>query len=133
MARRDIDEQAILSLATGATFAAVAVQCGCSDRTVRRRWADPAFRARVDEQRAHLVSNAVGRLASFGTLAGDTLGELLQSPSDGVRLRAAGQVLAYLFRGMELDALAREVAELKLLVANRDSSESTRRGGTAPA
>jgi hypothetical protein len=56
----------------------------------------------------------VGRLSAIGTKAGDTLNDLLgggQPP--GIRLGAARAALEHMFRGHELDTLARQVAQLR--------------------
>jgi hypothetical protein len=75
--------------------------------------AEAEFRARVDEARAELVRQAVGRLAEVGALAGETLAELVKDAPPAVRLGAARAILEHMFRGHEVDALARRVQELE--------------------
>ncbi|SRR6266545_6995211 len=53
------DAALIAALAAGATQAEAASRSSVSERTVRRRWAEPAFRARVDAVQAELVSEAL--------------------------------------------------------------------------
>src|SRR5439155_5083923 len=99
------------------------------ERTVRRRLEDAAFRARVDDARAELVRQTVGRLAAIGTLAGSTLHGLLAAEVPaGVRLGASRAVLEFMFRGHEVETLARQVAELKAQVEALNT-----RGSSHPA
>jgi hypothetical protein len=111
--RKNADDALVAALAAGASAAAAAAKAEVSERTVRRRLAEAAFRARVDEARAELVRQAVGKLADVGALAGETLAELVREGSGTVKLGACRAVLEYLFRGHEMDTLARQVAELK--------------------
>jgi hypothetical protein len=112
--KRNCDEGLVVALAGGASVSAAAAHAGVSDRTARRRLADPAFRTRVDEARGELVRQAVGRLSAIGVLAGDTLEGLIKgAASEAVRLGAARAVLEYMFRGQEIDALARQLDELE--------------------
>jgi hypothetical protein len=111
--RKNADDGLVASLAAGASAAAAAAKAEVSERTVRRRLEDPAFRARVDEARAELVRQAVGRLADVGALASDTLAELVQDAPPAVRLGAARGILEFMFRGHESETMARQLAELK--------------------
>jgi hypothetical protein len=113
MAKKSIDDAVLLTLAAGGSPAAAAQQAHCSERTVRRRLEDPAFRQRVDEARSKMVSDAVGRLACIGVLAADTLHGLLQSGAERIQLNAAKSVLELMLRGLEVHELARQVQELK--------------------
>jgi hypothetical protein len=111
--RKNRDEALIAALAAGGTVATAARHAGCSERTLYRRLEDRSFRARVDEARAELVTQAVGRLSAVGALAGDTLNELLTNQAPMVRLGAARAALEFMFRGHEHDTLARRLAQLK--------------------
>jgi hypothetical protein len=126
--KRSADETLVVALAGGASAATAAAQAEVSARTVCRRLRDSAFRARVDEARAELVRQAVGRLAEAGGLASDTLRVLVESGKEATRLGAARGILEYMFRGIEVDTLARQVAELQ-----RQVEEWTRGGGNAQA
>jgi hypothetical protein len=133
--RKNADDGLVAALAAGASAAAAAEKAGVSERTVRRRLEDPAFRARVDEARADLVRLAVGRLADVGALAGDTLAELVKAGPPAVRLGAARSILEFMLRGAEVDTLARQVSDLKRQVedlsrGNR-SVEAAGRGAEA--
>jgi hypothetical protein len=114
--RHDRDEALVTALAAGASMAAAARHAHINERTLRRRLENPAFRARVDEARAALVCQAVGRLADVGTLAADKLHALLGAKSETVQLGAARSVLEYMLRGCETEVLARQLAELRAQV-----------------
>jgi hypothetical protein len=111
--RKKGDEALIHALAVGVSVPAAAGHAGLSKRTAYRRLEDPAFRARVDEARAEIVSGVVGRLSGIGVLAGDTLKDLLGDASSSIRLGAARAALEFMFRGHEQDTLARQLRELK--------------------
>jgi hypothetical protein len=111
--RKRGDEALINALAVGVSVAAAAEHAGLSRRTAYRRLEDPAFRARVDEARAGIVSGVVGRLSGIGVLAGDTLKNLLGDSSSSIRLGAAKAALEFMFRGNEQDTLARQLRELQ--------------------
>lgn len=91
--RRDITDLLAAHLAAGATIKDAARELGIGEKTARRRWADPAFKARVAELRREMTTRAVGRLADRMAAAADVLGALLDSPAEMVRLRAAVAIL----------------------------------------
>jgi hypothetical protein len=113
MAKKSIDDAVLMVLAAGGSPAAAATQAGCSERTVRRRLQDAAFRRLVEERRTQMISDAVGRLSCIGVLAADTLHQLLSSGIERVRLGAARSALELMLRGIEVHELARQVQELK--------------------
>jgi hypothetical protein len=84
---------------------------------VRRRLLDPAFRQRVDEARAKMVTDAVGRLSVIGVLAADVLHGLLSSGTERVRLGAARSALELMLRGTETVTLVKQVEEIKARLA----------------
>jgi hypothetical protein len=112
--KKHCDESLITALASGASVPAAAAHAGICQKTVRRRLADAAFRAKVDEARAALVSAAVGRLSAVGVLAVDKVHELASNArSETVQLGAARTALEFMFRGTEVDVLAKQIAELR--------------------
>jgi hypothetical protein len=114
--KKDCDEQLLLALAAGAGASQAAQQAGVSERTVRRRLEENAFRQRIAAMRSELVSRAVGRLSALGALSVDTLEGLLSSQNENVRLGAARAALDFMFKGVEQDVLAKELEELRRLV-----------------
>jgi hypothetical protein len=114
--QKDIDEQAALLLAMGASANHAAEKCGVSESTIRRRQRDPEFRARVREIKQEFYSGAIGKLCALGGIAGDKLRELLSSSSESVALGACRTILEHAGKGLELEAVVQEVEELKAAV-----------------
>jgi hypothetical protein len=131
--KKNCDDAIVTALAAGGNVASAARHAGVHERTVERRLKDPAFRARVDEARAEMVRAAVGRLAAVGALAADKLHALLGAKAESVQLGAARSILDYMLRGAEIEVLAREVADLKRLVAEVRHDPGVYAGGAGPA
>jgi hypothetical protein len=132
--KKNCDGAIVTALAAGGNVASAARHAGVHERTVERRLKDPAFRARVDEARAEMVRAAVGRLAAVGTLAASRLQDLVDNAkSETVRLGAARAILEFMFRGAEVEVLAREVADLKRLVGEIKHGAGIHEGGAGPA
>jgi hypothetical protein len=91
--RRKGDDALLLALAAGKTVRDAARLAGIGERTATRRVADPAFRRRVAEMRADMVSRATGQLVEASTKAVDTLEALLTAQAESVRLGAARSIL----------------------------------------
>jgi hypothetical protein len=106
------DDLLVAALATGRSVAAAAEKVGVSERTARRRMADPAFRRRVDDLRAEVVAEALSVLNQSMSRAAEQLRELLESADEKVRLRAAGEIIRLGLAGHEVTGLRRELAEL---------------------
>jgi hypothetical protein len=88
--KRKGDAELVLALACGATAENAAQKAGLSRRTVYRRLADPAFRARVTAMRAEMARRAAGMVTAAGLGAVKTLATLQESAaSEAVRLGAA--------------------------------------------
>jgi transposase-like protein len=88
-ARRPIDDLLAVRLAGGSSFKDAAAELGVDERTARRRWANPAFRAKVAQLRREMTDRAVGRLADALVEAADELRRLIGSNNESTRLRAA--------------------------------------------
>jgi hypothetical protein len=115
--KRSYDEALVAALAAGGTVVSAAAHARISERTARRRLADPDFARKVDEARVALVRNAIGRLSAVGVLAVDKLHALLGARAETVQLGASRAILEHMFKACEVEILAREVADLKRLVA----------------
>jgi hypothetical protein len=111
--RKNADEALALGLAAGKSVREAAAEAGVSERTAHRRLADPGFRGRVTSLRYRLIDDGLARLAGGACDAADTLRGLLQSASDGVKLRAAVAILERLTKWSygELDERIREIEE----------------------
>jgi hypothetical protein len=99
MARQNIDELLIHYLALGKTFQEAAKLVGCGERTVRRRWANPAFRQAVRRVRQELLAAIRGDACKAALLSIATLEALLASDEPMIRLRAADAILTH-FRAL---------------------------------
>ena len=100
------DTTLVVALASGLSNRQAAKQAGCSERTVARRLADPAFRRRVDETRAATIAQTAAQLTAAGLAAVRTLLTLLDAEGESVRLGAAKAIL-------ELGRSLRESQELE--------------------
>jgi hypothetical protein len=126
--RHSADESLALALSTGQTIIDAARAAGVSERTARRRIADPDFRRRVADLRGEVIAQAASRLAAAMTHAADRLVQLVDSPDPRAALAAAKAVVG-------LGLLAREKVDnetlLRELEAKLEQIES-QRGGDAP-
>jgi hypothetical protein len=91
--RRNIDDLLAAELARGKTLQDAAQAVGCGERTARRRWAEPEFKAKVAALRAELIDRTSGTLAENLNHATSTLRELLSDADSRVRLTAAVKLL----------------------------------------
>jgi hypothetical protein len=107
------DDTLVLLLATGRPVADAASEVKVSERTVRRRLADPAFRQRVGEIRNQLMQETVGRLADGMMDAAQCLRDLLRAEGESVRLNAARVLLEMGLRLREHLDLRQEIDELR--------------------
>jgi hypothetical protein len=127
LGKHGADESLALALSTGQTIADAARAAGVSERTARRRWADPDFRRRVADLRGEVIAQAASRLAAAMTRAADRLALLVDSPDHRTALAAAKAVVG-------LGLLAREKVDSEGLVreleAKLEQIES-QRGGDA--
>jgi hypothetical protein len=114
------DDVLLAALLSGATLKAAAEQADCSERTLRRRLGDEAFRGRLDEARREVLSAIVARLTAAGDRAVGVLLELLEEPTPAaVRRAAAKDVLASLETlGVAPDLLTR-LERLEVLLGPR--------------
>jgi hypothetical protein len=105
--RKNADEALLLSLACGSSTEKAAADAGVSPRTVHRRMADAAFRARLHEMRGEMLKRAGGALSAAALRAVQTLLSLQDRDQPaGVRLGAARAIL-------ELGLRIREAGELE--------------------
>ena len=91
--RSRADALLLSELAAGSTIADAAQRAGVSPATVRRRLADPTFRAQLARAQSELVERATAALTSASTEAVETLRELLRDGPPSTRLQAARAIL----------------------------------------
>jgi hypothetical protein len=118
-------EAAAFALARGQTVKQAALEVGVGERTLHR-WlkADAAFPRRVGEYRDQLVSGAVGRLSDLAGRAAETLGELVVSKDDKVRLQAVRTVFEALSAREAADVAAR-MSAIERAYTERSSHEES--------
>src|SRR5262245_66356005 len=115
--RKNADEALALLLAGGRTHHDAAAAARVSERTVRRRLADPRFRERVAALRAAMVERAAAILAEGMAEGAAVLRQLaLEGRSEAVRLGAARALL-------ELGVRLRESVELEQRVAALEQNQ----------
>jgi hypothetical protein len=86
------------SLAAGATVAEAAAAAKVSERTVKRRLADPAFRALVDAEQDAIVERVVGCTAGRLGATLERLSQLVASQNETVALGACRATIEALLR-----------------------------------
>ena len=117
--RRKGDDALLLALAAGKTVREAARAAGVGERSATRRLADPAFRRRVAELRADMVSRALGKMADGMSDAAETLRKLLKAKGESVRLGACRAML-------EIGVKLREAVELENRLAALESRDAER-------
>lgn len=111
--RHEADELVIHALACGKPVRVAAEAAGVADKTVWRRLKDPAFKARIAEVRAAMLSAATGRLSRLTTRAVSTLESLLNDPDGKTRLGASKALLEQALRYKEACELEQRIAALE--------------------
>ncbi len=94
MPKKPTDSALILAIAAGASTAQAAEAAGVSERTARRRAANPAVRAEIAAATVAARARAVAVVASAAHEAATSLCGLLASKNDAARLGAARAILA---------------------------------------
>lgn len=112
------DAALISALAGGASLRQAAALAGVSASTAYRRTTDPQFQEQVDQARAELIDQAIGKIASASAEASDTLHALLNSPRDYVRFQAAAKILDAAIAVSQNAELERRLAALEAEVAD---------------
>ena len=116
--RANADDIIAAALAAGRTHQDAATAAGVSAKTVFRRAADPAFKARVAELRSALVRSAAGRLADGMAEAAGVLRALLGNDDPHIRHKAAVKVI-------ELGVKVADLAELEARIGELEASRGS--------
>ena len=112
--RSNADHLIVAALAAGSTNEDAATAAGVSERTVRRRLEDPAFRARVDDAQRAAIDLAVARLSDSAAFAAATLRELAESAqAETVRLGACRTILELGLKWREHGDLTARIEQLE--------------------
>jgi hypothetical protein len=109
------DAAMVAALAAGESVAGAARLAGVSDRTVRRRLADPLFVAAVDLARAELLDESLGLLSASASVAVRVLRLIAADKQYGAaaRVTAAGRLLDAVLRHRQALDLERRLAALE--------------------
>jgi hypothetical protein len=92
------NEILIAALAAGQPYVTAGAGAGVSERTVRRRMAEPAFAAEVARRRSQHVACVTGKLLATAEEAVRVIADCLQSDKASDRLRAAELMLTFVRR-----------------------------------
>jgi hypothetical protein len=111
------DEELVIHLSAGRSYAAVEKLTGISSSTIKRRMRNPAFRRRVRQARADYLERALGHLSRASADAAITLRNLLKSDDNKIKLQAAKALLDAEAKFRESEELAAEVEDLKEQIA----------------
>ena len=135
--KRKADTALVLALACGASAENAAQKAGLGLRTVRRRLAEPGFRAQVTELRAEMTRRLAGMLTAAGVGSVKTFTTLQDSAvSESVRLGAARAIVELgckLRESVELgERLAALEAQLEALLTGRGTDGTDGSGGLVP-
>ncbi len=132
-ARTNSESLLIAALARGCSQSEAARAAGISDRTVRRRLQDKAFRGKVREARREMLMTTVGALSDAGSAAVRALRQLLTAESDSVRLGAAKAILDHLPTRSMLEELGKLPQETEIRIVVPDWRKSFREAYEAGA
>jgi len=121
------DSELILSLASGRTVKEAAELAGIGERTAHRRLDDPEYCRRIQDARAEMMTQAMGKLADASIEAVETLVRLLRAKSETVRLGASRAILEAGPRLRELTELETRLAELERRIEEAGPGTNTNR------
>jgi hypothetical protein len=111
MTRETSDAKLLIALAEGRNLTTAAAQAGVSLATAKRRWAEPAFRAKVAAAQDEIIDSALRSLAASAEAASLTIRSLLgKGTADTVRLAASRTILDHI-RDRDLDARLAKIEE----------------------
>lgn len=127
------DDAIAVRLAAGEPYKKISAELKVSRFLIRRRMSEPAFKARVENYRRELVAEAVGRLAVLASQAVETLGDLLASDSEGVKLQAATTILSHLTRIHEHHLTVADLTERLQVLENGHGDVQRNQGTTGKA
>jgi hypothetical protein len=119
--RHHADENLVAYLAQGLTVEDAAAKAGVSRATAFRRLQDESFRRRVREAKSAELARAQAVLSSIAVSAAVTLGQLLASPSEKIRLAAARVALDQAVRFRDATELEERIAALEASAAAREN------------
>jgi hypothetical protein len=116
-------EAAALAIACGKNVKTAAKETGVGLRTLHRWLAEVmAFQQRVDEIREELFEKATGRLSDLAGQAAETLGGLLRSDNEKIRLEAVRAIFENARSFREMTELSSRLAALEKMDERRNET-----------
>jgi hypothetical protein len=110
---RDIDSLLIEAFLVGSTVVVAAGHAKCAPKTAYRRLRDPAFKAKLAEERQRVVQRVADRLTWHTLTCINRLAELVQNPDPGVALDAVKTMLHHVCRLRELESFEQRLIALE--------------------
>jgi hypothetical protein len=120
---RSADERLFKEIVAGASLRRAAELAGVSERTAQRRWADPDFRARVQEEREQVHCEVVGKLTMLMTEALEAMKSALNDDNTRLRLSAARSVLKF---GHQFAIQTAEIGKLEQTLARLENQDNAK-------
>jgi hypothetical protein len=106
----------IAALLSGDTIEQAARKVPCSPRTVKRRLADRAFRARLEREREWMFRQCTDLLVANMHAAGRKLAEHMNDPDTELSLRACNITLTHTIKLKELAEFDARLSEVEAKV-----------------
>ena len=107
-------QQAVLPIvALAPTRAEAARLSGVGESTLRRWFADPAFRRNVDQVRQQTNTRVAEELQKMLPLCVSVFADAMRSPDPALRLRAARYALSFIVRHGEVETIANDLKGLE--------------------
>jgi hypothetical protein len=111
-----------VEVARGSSIAQAAMTIGVSEGTGYRWSRKPEVRKSIDDIRSAVLQSASNRIVCLATKAVDTLGRLLDSESEQIRLSAARAVLDGTVKMREMAELDKELEQIHAIVSTIQES-----------
>jgi len=108
-----------LALASGVSIADAAAQADVGRTTVYRKLENPEFRRMVADYRDQLICTALGRITDNLTRGADVLTQMLDSPKDHIRIRAARILFSLGIKLRDSVELASRMREVELELSRK--------------
>jgi len=113
-----------LALASGVSVADAAAQADVGRTTVYRKLENPEFRRQIAEFRDRLIATALGRIADSLTRSADVLTQMLDSPKEHIRIRAARALFTLGIRLRDSVDLTARLREVEIELARKQGAQS---------
>lgn len=118
------DSLLALALASGTSVSDVAEQGDIDRRTIYRKLDDPDFCRLISEFRDRIIVSALGRITDNLTRGADVLAQMLDSPKEHIRIRAARALFSLAVKLRDSVDLTARVREVESVVARKQGVTS---------